>query len=139
MRSVWLEGVDGMTFDKYKQPDGTWLDEEGTSWDARDWLSIKVLDFCGCGHVERNLEFVRDGLKLIQKRSAYLSSIEKVTDVVMAELKRMEEEVFGTQAAAEFFYQVAAARNLTEHGGSVPGWLDEAGENFIKDVDELLL
>lgn len=122
-----------MTFDKYKDEEG-YTDTEGVFFpDAESWLQSRVLDFCGCGPIEENLIYVRDGLKLLDERRALVYEDQRTWE----EQLKLEASFFGNKQASEFFFYVMSMRDLTEHGGSIPGWLTEEGENFIKDVDEL--
>jgi hypothetical protein len=119
-----------MTFDSFKQPSGGYLDEKEFYFeDAESWLQTKVLGFCGCGAPELSLAFVRDGLQHIEWRLDSKATWDE------KEAKALE--LFGSEAGAYFFYYFVDRGDLTEHGGSVPGWLTDKGRNFIADVNEL--
>lgn len=54
------------------------------------------------------------------------------------ERKRWDELVdhFGGENPAYFFFYWASDRQLTEHGGAVPGWLTEKGKTLLADLKE---
>lgn len=100
---------------EYEVPGG-YKDSTGKIWDtpidmltmSEDWLG-----FCGCGTSEE-IEYIAEGLKAIGNGHDH------------------SVEYFGTAAAAQFFYKVADDKGLTNHGGSVPGWVDDKGRQFIR-------
>lgn len=51
--------VGKLHIDKYKQPDGSYEDVGGCSYDcAEDFIQCHVLDFCGCGDQATNVRYV---------------------------------------------------------------------------------
>lgn len=49
-----------------------------------------------------------------------------------------EQRVFGSGGAAMFFYYFLDTKDLTDHGGSVPGWLNEKGDALLDELTEFL-
>ena len=91
-------------------------------------LHSGVLKFCGCGRPEDNVKYVLDGLKIMEETS-HLPYRDK---------KCIRREHFGSGGAEYFFYYTMDILELTEHGGSVPGWVSPEGKEFIK-LGELAL
>jgi len=92
-------------------------------------LQCGILDFCGCGLPETTVKYVRDGLKIIKQRENANSEKE------WEEWRKIAKDYFKTKGAEYFFYYVMDKLELIEHGSSVPGWLTEKGEQFIKLAD----
>ncbi len=94
------------------------------------------LGFCGCGQPENALRYVLAGLKVVGMRGP--------TDMTahsnwFQEVKYPTQKAQFVSAGAEyFFYYWASSKGLTEHGGSVPGWLTPDGEQLIKDIEQAL-
>jgi hypothetical protein len=133
-----------MHIDRYKVGDeGPWNymypDADGCSYeDAVNLIQVGILGFCGCGVPGMNLAFVRDGLAHIDQK--FDGDVFKERDAWHAfwnAKKADEKRIFGSEAAAYFFYYWASKEDLTEHGGSVPGWLSDKGREVLDDLREL--
>lgn len=117
-----------MKFEDFKKEDG-FEDAEGC-WheDAGSLLQTGILKFCGCGVPEGNLDYIRGGLELIaEPHPAHHGDWD-------AWWKDREARVlahFGNERAKYFFYYWADKEGLTEHGGSVPGWLTDKGKDLL--------
>lgn len=102
---------------------------DGCHYDTRaDALLGGVLGFCLCGQPEEAGAFVARGLELIEQWRKRLPGHEQAC-----------LQHFGSAGAAMFFYYWADNQELTEHGGSVPGWLSFKGElclQALKDIAE---
>ena len=85
-------------------------------------LHSGVLKFCGCGRPEESVRYVMEGLKIL----------EYTFGMPYEDKRALREEHFGIDGAEYFFYYVMDALELTEHGGSVPGWVTPEGKEFIR-------
>jgi len=118
-----------MNIDKYKQGED-YVDESGCHWDnAEDLIQCHILGFCGCGQPEENLIYVMEGLAHIGKNYDEGSVFE---DWWQDGIK-----LFGNKRAMYFFFYWADKEELTEHGGSVPGWLTMKGKELLSDLVEI--
>lgn len=125
-----------MFIDRFYKDDG-YYDECGCFYEtAEDFYQTKVFGFCGCGHPNGNLEYVRDGLAHIGK--------ERPENMGQEEHSRWFDqwvneglEIFGNEKSRYFFFYWCDTNELTEHGGSVPGWLTEKGKQALSDLREI--
>lgn len=123
-----------MTIDKYKQPDGSYIGPDCCTYrDAEDFLITGIMGFCGCGFPDQALQHIRDVLQLIHELKSLIWDNKLTTDQWYAR----ELKVFGSVGAAYFTYYVFDNLKLTEHGGSVPGWLTQKGIDLLNDINEL--
>lgn len=102
-----------------KQLDGTYLDEEGCTWDSKEeWFYVGILGFCGCGSTD---------------------SANKATEVFKL-FTHGEYNIFDNEKAKkinpdylDLILHIFDERGLTEHGGSVYGsWLEAKGIEILK-------
>lgn len=94
--------------------------------DATDFLQKGFLGFCDCGNPERNLEFVLEGLALIEKLES-----EVWTDrLPFDDWKALGNAHHGGDAGRYFFYYWMDKEGLTEHGGGVR-WLTDKGKTLL--------
>jgi hypothetical protein len=122
-----------MHIDKFKQPDGSYLDAEGCSHDdAVSFLHCHVLGFCGCGNPEDSLRYVRDSLQ-------HIDMLTKVHEKAMT-YEAWDEAGTALMGSARYFtLYVLAEKELTQHGGSVGGaWLTPKGREILEDLNSLL-
>ena len=105
--------------DGYIGPDDCWYDSKEAVMQAA------VLHFCTCGHPEDNLAYIRDGLEHI------------ASDAPFEEWVVAGNALFGNDRARYFFYYWANQIGLTDHGGSVPGWLTDTGEALLEVLKSL--
>lgn len=126
-----------MTLDEFKQPDD-WYKFDGCDYEtAEDLLQTGFLGFCGCGDPEGNLEYIRSALEILAERFPRIPDRER--EQWDTWYKQHGERVlahFGNDRSAYFFYYWADRNRLTEHGGSVPGWLTDKGKHFLKVLSE---
>lgn len=102
--------------------------------DEKTAVIMDILGWCGCGRPEDALQFIRDGLRLMTEKTP-----EGVDHSVwFKEWWPRCEAYFGGSGGLYFFAYWADKEGLTEHGGSVPGWLDATGEDLLADLDEAL-
>lgn len=122
-----------MHIDKYETTVGEYIDPTGCAWEsAEDFLQGYVLGFCCCGQPDANLKFIAQVLKHIN---------ELKTEVWSKNISFEDWQFQGSTIASEnalyFAYYFLDQKELTEHGGSVPGWLTDKGIEFMEDVNEL--
>lgn len=125
-----------MIIDKYKQPDGSYIGPEEVYYeDAESFILSGILGFCGCGMPEDAGRYIRDVLKHIE----ILANLSREVDwsANYASWTEQGKKLFASQGAEYFAYYVLSEKELTEHGGSVPGWLTEKGKNVLNDLTEL--
>lgn len=117
-----------MNIDKYKKDDG-YYDEEGCFYgDAEEFLSTKILGFCGCGMPQESLKYVMGALQLIKER----------VDKDYKQIKAEEDAYYKSDGAKYFMWYFLDNKGFTEHGGSVPGWLTVDGKELLEDITEWL-
>jgi hypothetical protein len=117
----------------YKQTeDGRWEGPDGISHEDIESIFCSFLGFCGCGDPGMALKYVRDSLQLLhdlqykvwEKQEAFESWDARV------------DAFFGTRQAKYFMWYRLDDLDLTEHGGSIPGWLTDKGEELLREIDE---
>lgn len=122
-----------MFIDKFKKEDGYYDQNECYYEDAESFIATAILGFCGCGMPDKALEHVRralqivDDIKLVQEK--------KITYLQWEERKK---EVFANEGAEYFMWYFLDNKKLTQHGGSVPGWLTDKGIELLHDLNKLL-
>lgn len=122
-------------FPKIEARDGKIFLDDDTYYDTlADYIQQHVLEWCACGQPDENLLYIRGGLRLIAEK---YESPEGDWEAWYKEHRRKVDEHFKSQQGEYFFYYWCAAHDLTEHGGSVPGWLDSKGEELLALLDEL--
>ena len=126
--------LDGMRRD----PDGgefAYTDADGVSWRGlEDVLAIKVFGFCTCGAPDAALTLMRDAMRLIELRgpSNPRQHRQWFDEVYVPRLR----EVFGEFDGAQYVvWYLLEDKGLTEHGGSVPGWLTPKGHEVLADLE----
>lgn len=87
------------------------------------------LGFCCCGRPSDALEYIRQGLLFIEGGRQESESYDEY-------LKRTAD-TFGSEAAGTFFFYWADKESLTEHGGSIPGWLEFRGYELLHKLNQL--
>lgn len=115
--------------EKYKQPDGSYIDEDGCHYETATELLANMLNFCGCGYVEDAIEYVYRSLCLVWKLQH---------EVGITEMPNWCTEVegyYGSKGAEYFMWYYLHNLKLTQHGTCVPGWLTEKGEDIMKDIE----
>lgn len=103
-----------MFVDKYKKEDGYYDENDCFYEDAEEFIQCHILNFCGCGSPDRNIQYVYNVLKRIESN--------KTEDT--------DTEYFALYTLDKL--------GLTEHGGSIGGsWLSEKGKQLLSDMREL--
>lgn len=113
-----------MNFSKYKREDGYFsLSENGCQYDTEFELIIfEILKFCGCGDPEDAAIFVRDVLAMI--------------DPQQDGLYEKREAYFNNNGMEFAVYYWLTELGLLEHGGCVPGWRTDLGNEVLEDLTE---
>lgn len=96
-----------------------------------DFIQSAVLGFCNCGMPDDSLSFILGGLRLLNEKCGDSDDRKNWNNWYSAHRERCTEH-FKTGEAEYFFYYWADKEGLTEHGGSVPGWLDSSGEKLLE-------
>lgn len=108
--------------------DGAYRHEDGSEYeDAEDLLIKRFTGFCGCGNPEEALQFMAKVLRMLHT----------ITGEGYEARLQAEKDIFAITGASTFTYYVLSELGLTEHGGSLPGWLTQKGIEFMEDVEEL--
>ena len=128
-----------MNIDKFRNEDGiSYTDESGCYHEsAKDYYMHEVFKFCGCGCPEDALDYIYKCLKLLTLGNDWINNKESHCDY----WKRYRAEcdkVFNSEGAEYFMWYWLDNMELTEHGGSVPGWLTEKGKEVLSDLEEIL-
>lgn len=121
--------------DYKRTEDGAYIDDNDCQWDDLEgFLQGYILDFCLCGDPEINLSLIYDLLTFLKERS---NIDDKTTGFEnWLNLYRLREQFLikyvkdNPKAFLNFFWYVMAKKNITEHGSSIPGWIDD--ENFYE-------
>jgi hypothetical protein len=122
---------------KYDETFEDWVDEQGTHYeDAVSYLG-HLLGFCGCDAPEKALEYIRKRMQALKDiyKTAYENGFLKPDG--MDRWKEMNA-MFSDHGADYFFWYRLDNLELTEHGGSVPGWLTEKGNDYLEAITECL-
>lgn len=108
---------------------GEYYEHDGCEHDdPTNLIQCGLLNFCGCGSPEENLKYILTGLELINEKPP--ASGPEWREWYADTTKRRLEH-FGNQQAEYFFYYWCDERGYTEHGSSVPGWLDKDGLELL--------
>lgn len=107
-------------------------DEEHAN--ATDLIYGGILNFCGCGDADASLVFVMRGLEIIDAATAPHPG-QSSTDAY-TEWKRRSMDHFGSEGASGFFFHWCDREGLSDHGGSIPGWLSEDGKRLLALLGE---
>lgn len=116
-----------MNIDKFKTPDGDYLDAEGTTFDTAEDLLCNMVGYCGCGDPEAALKYLAKVLHYISIRF----------NIDPTESEKLESLLFPVPGSMWHTYYMLDDKELTEHGSSVPGWLTDKGREIMEDIQEL--
>lgn len=123
---------------KEYEVDGQYFCEtNGMKYDtAGEFIQNGLFGYCNCGAPEDHLEYVRQGLMLIKETSDLYRSGKPVHSDVSKALRDKIQAHYGSAGAEYAQYYWFDYIGLTEHGGSVPGWLSPEGENMLNILNE---
>ena len=121
-----------MFIDKFKKDDGYYDKDNIYYEDAETFISTGIFSFCGCGMPDEALKYIKDSLELVND----------LTKVHNKEMTYIEWEdkcnlLFNNVGSKYFMWYFLDNHRLTEHGGSVPGWLTLAGIELLSDLRDL--
>lgn len=117
-----------MHIDLHKQEDGTYLIDGTTFEDEMAVFQTHMLDFCGCGSPETSMRIIHQALQLLKNKW------DETIDYNQFDKSTLE--LFGSEGIRYFFWYVFDDKGLTDHGGSVPGWLTDKGSELLDDLTE---
>ncbi len=113
-----------------RDKDGWYIDKDECHTETLcDFLQTSCLGFCGCRMPDTNLAYVKKGLQIINRDLKNWPPYDEWQKTVMAH--------FQSQVAADFFFYWTDKEELTEHGGSIPGWLTDKGKELLGLLEEL--
>lgn len=116
-----------MNIDKFLQ-DNHYVDSDGCHYNtAEEFICTGILTFCGCGMPTETLQYIRDCMQLLRDKPS----------IEYSEFEKRCELLFINYGAQYFMWYFLDNNKLTEHGGSVPGWLTKQGEELLDDLIEL--
>lgn len=122
-----------MSLSNFTIKDGRYV-LEGCHYDnAEQLIQSGILGFCECGIPDRNLKYILGGLRLINEKGP--SDLYEWKQWWVSHQSKISAH-FGTKEAEYFFYYWADKEELTEHGGSVPGWLTSSGDDLLQMLEE---
>jgi hypothetical protein len=123
-----------MKLDQYRDLDQGGYLYDGINYNDLESLIISgIFNFCGCGLPEEAIKFIRDVMAHIDRKRPDNQKFEDF-------YKEWSEEgdKIAPLGALYFTYYVLADKELTEHGGSVPGWLSPKGRETLELLNEYL-
>jgi hypothetical protein len=120
-------------FDKYLMATGDdafpWIDHEGVSYSSKvDFLCVK-LGFCGCGDPESAIKYIGAVMEIMSE----FNPDNKDWGATLDKLDR----IFNSEGEKYFAFYYLDNLGLSEHGGSVPGWLTNKGIDFLAMIREV--
>lgn len=108
---------------------GDYVDEHGVSWSTLEsYLQGSVLGFCCCGVPEYSLSIVYKALSLLNSYRKDEIDYDSFSNGCLKQ--------FGSQEITYFIWYTIDEMGLTEHGGSVPGWMTEKGKELLLDLGD---
>jgi len=122
----------------YSHDDRTYIDPTGCHWDnPQEFIQGYMFGFCCCGEPNHALSLVRDVLRHIKNVREKVYESELSFGDAWKQWEQEGKKICG-ERELYFVYYFLHLKNLTEHGGSVPGWLTDAGEELLHDLDAIL-
>ena len=122
-----------MHIDKYKQEDDSYIIDDVYHEDIENALTSGICNFCGCGNPKDALKYVGKVLRLIYTLQTDVWDNKLPYD----DWSKLEKKLFPVKGSEYFAYYWLDNMELTEHGGSVPGWLVDKGIELMEDIEEL--
>lgn len=121
-----------MNIDKFKKEDGYYGENDCFYEDAKSFLQNKILGFCGCGDPDLSLKHTQTALRQVSNLKELVWENKQTWKEWDAENKKL----LGGETGVYFMWYWLDNKELTEHGGSVPGWLTAEGYELLEDLDE---
>lgn len=125
-----------MYTNKFRQPSGEYIGEDKCNYEsALDLLCTDTFKFCGCGHPESALQYMRDVMSHINRLK------EEVWEnkITYEQWNQGGKKIFSNDGAEYFAYYILDNLELTEHGGLVPGWLSEKGLEVLEELKTIFV
>jgi hypothetical protein len=122
-----------MYIDKYKIDDKYYDELDCEYDDPIEFYHSAVFKFCGCGSPEDSLKHIQKSLHLIKNMKEQLWTKKILWD----EWNEQVKIILPNDEIKYFTYYWLDSQKLTEHGGSVPGWLTKYGEETLSDLNEI--
>lgn len=121
--------------ERYRKDDA--YEKDGVDYgDLEELVGTGFLKLCGCGNSGIAMQYVLDGLELIDETSPDPSSNQEAWSVWWKAHEARVMAHFKSDGARYFFWYWADNEGLTEHGGSVPGWLSDKGRELLTALRE---
>lgn len=94
----------------------TGKDSQGSSWEycTKTYIWCEVFGFCGCYDPDTSFKEVYDAMIAIDEEKQF--------------------ELRNNSQLATFIYYWLDTKSITEHGGSIPGWLTGYGKELLKEM-----
>lgn len=110
---------------EYKRSeDGDYIDDDGNhAEDLMSFLQSSILKFCCCGEPQKNLLMIYYLLTDLKEWHENIILGKDEWDKRQEKLKKYVQDNWSI--FLDFFYYVMAEKNITEHGGSIPGWVED--------------
>ena len=119
---------------KYADPDGGYTYNGLYHGDEEGLLQCGILKQCGCGNPESNLRLVAKVLRHLNDCKQYVW--DDTHSMTFDDWVERGREI-APDDILNFIYYTIDEVELTEHGGSIPGWLTPLGHEFMEDVERL--
>ncbi len=121
--------------------DDRYVADNGAEWDDIHTFVLEgLMGFCGCGMPEHVANLIEDGLQHIKDLMEIRDGNHNRpgSDPKWKEdwdgWNRRGLEIFGNPGCEYLLYYCFDNAGLTEHGGAVPGWLSDLGEDVLKEM-----
>lgn len=98
-----------------------------------NYIFSNIFNFCACGCPEDTLAHIRDGMRLVKRLRDEVQNDDH--PLIWSEWNDECLVHFGGEAQKYFMFYWFDEKGLTDHGGSVPGWLTEMGEQILDKLD----
>lgn len=115
------------TLKDFEDGEGGYIHEGCTSDSAEELIAVGLFKWCGCGQPWTSLAYALAALQNIADLKDRLWE----KQITWEQWNANEMALHGDSGRAYFFYYWADGLGLTEHGGSVPGWLTDYGREVL--------
>lgn len=129
-----------------KTPNVTVLEGEAAYETYAEYIYFEKMKFCGCGIPEDMRDAFIKSTRALRECWAVIRSTESAFSIARTEADRAKDkaawdklyadiaDIWGPSDLNRYLcWYVLDAAGLTEHGGSVPGWLTPEGERFAAE------
>ena len=98
------------------------------------YIFTDVLGFCACGMPDLTIVFIRDALQHVDNKR--LKVWDNNDPYSLSDWNEDGKKLFKSEVQEYFMYYWMDKEELTNHGGSVPGWLDPKGLQILEKLNE---